>query len=176
MHLRVSTRTADQIAMHRHGRETGMASSGLIVQMPRPGRTIGSQLRHGAGWQAWKVCREIGGLASARGHWHRKIHLLTWAGEAAKGTGLMALVVRGESHVLRLRNGPPDLYPVHLHGLAVTPIRSNLRKFPPLVADTMLLLKNELPGSRWWLTIRAIGRSTAMGLNTRKPVTRAIPA
>ncbi|WP_323776190.1 hypothetical protein [Leisingera sp.] len=47
----------------------------------------------------------------------------------------MALAERSECHVQRLRNGAPNLHLVHLPGLGFTPIRSNLRRFPPLVAD-----------------------------------------
>jgi FtsP/CotA-like multicopper oxidase with cupredoxin domain len=50
----------------------------------------------------------------------------------------------GKSYVLRLRNESPNLHPIHLHGLVFSPLKSNLRKLPPLLTDTMLLLKDEV--------------------------------
>ena len=50
----------------------------------------------------------------------------------------------GKSYVLRLRNESPNLHPIHLHGLVFLPLKSNLRTLPPLLTDTMLLLKDEV--------------------------------
>ncbi|KIC21187.1 multicopper oxidase family protein [Leisingera sp. ANG-Vp] len=84
------------------------------------------------------------GYCGSMGYSFWSINRTPWAGDAAKGTGPLAVLERGKSYVLRLRNESPNLHPIHLHGLAFVPIRSNLRKLPPLVTDTMLLLKDEV--------------------------------
>ncbi|MCB4457505.1 multicopper oxidase family protein [Leisingera sp. McT4-56] len=84
------------------------------------------------------------GYCGSMGYSFWSINRTPWAGDAAKGTGPLATLKRGKSYVLRLRNESPNLHPIHLHGLAFVPIRSNLRTLPPLVTDTMLLLKDEV--------------------------------
>ncbi|WP_315901047.1 multicopper oxidase domain-containing protein [Leisingera daeponensis] len=84
------------------------------------------------------------GYCGSTGYSFWSINRTPWAGYAAKGTGPLAVLERGKSYVLRLRNETPNLHPIHLHRLAFVPIRSNLRKQPPLVTDTMLLLKDEV--------------------------------
>ena len=58
--------------------------------------------------------------------------------------GPLAVLERGKSYVLRLRNESPNLHPIHLHGLVFLPIRSNRRALPALLTDTALLLKGEV--------------------------------
>ncbi|UWQ28441.1 multicopper oxidase family protein [Leisingera sp. M523] len=84
------------------------------------------------------------GYCGSLGYSFWSINRTPWAGDAAKGTGPLATLKRGKSYVLRLRNESPNLHPIHLHGLAFIPIRSNLRRLPPLVTDTLLLLKDEV--------------------------------
>lgn len=83
------------------------------------------------------------GYCGSMGYSFWSINRTPWAGDAAKGTGPLAVLERGKSYVLRLRNESPNLHPIHLHGLAFVPIRSNLRQLPPLITDTLLLLKDE---------------------------------
>ena len=66
-----------------------------------------------------------------------------WPGDAVEGVGPVADLTLGKSYVLRLRNESPNLHPIHLHGLAFLPIRSNQRQLPRNWTDTILLLKNE---------------------------------
>ncbi|CUI00418.1 multicopper oxidase family protein [Leisingera aquaemixtae] len=84
------------------------------------------------------------GYCGSMGYSFWSINRTPWAGDAAKGSGPLATLERGKSYVLRLRNESPNLHPIHLHGLAFVPIRSNLRKLPALVTDTLLLLKDEV--------------------------------
>ena len=63
-----------------------------------------------------------------------------WPGDTAKDIGLLATLEMGKSNVLRLRDESPNLLPIHLHGLVSASLRSNQRKRPPLLTDTMLLL------------------------------------
>ncbi|EDZ48217.1 multicopper oxidase [Rhodobacterales bacterium Y4I] len=84
------------------------------------------------------------GFCGSMGYSFWSINRTPWAGDAAKGTGPLAVLERGKSYVLRLRNESPNLHPIHLHGLAFVPLRSNLRQLPPLVTDTLLLLKDEV--------------------------------
>ncbi|MEX0366708.1 MAG: multicopper oxidase family protein [Ruegeria sp.] len=84
------------------------------------------------------------GFCGSMGYSFWSINRTPWAGDAAENVGPLATLERGKSYVLRLRNESPNLHPIHLHGLAFVPIRSNLRKLPPLMTDTMLLLKDEV--------------------------------
>ncbi|UWQ83776.1 multicopper oxidase family protein [Leisingera caerulea] len=84
------------------------------------------------------------GYCGSMGYSFWSINRTPWAGDAAEGTGPLAVLKQGRSYVLRLRNESPNLHPIHLHGLAFVPISSNLRKLPPLVTDTMLLMKDEV--------------------------------
>ena len=84
------------------------------------------------------------GLCGSLGYSFWSINRTPWAGDAAPGTGPLAVLKRGKSYVLRLRNESPNLHPIHLHGLVFVPIRSNRRTLPPLLTDTALLLKDEV--------------------------------
>ncbi|WP_299985005.1 multicopper oxidase family protein [uncultured Ruegeria sp.] len=84
------------------------------------------------------------GFCGSLGYNFWSINRTPWPGDAAQDVGPLATLELGKSYVLRLRNESPNLHPIHLHGLAFKPIRSNLRTLPPLVTDTMLLLKDEV--------------------------------
>ena len=84
------------------------------------------------------------GFCGSLGYNFWSINRMPWPGDAAEGTGPLATLQRGKSYVLRLRNESPNLHPIHLHGLVFVPIKSNLRKLPPLMTDTVLLLKDEV--------------------------------
>ncbi len=84
------------------------------------------------------------GYCGSLGYSFWSINRTPWAGDAAEGTGPLATLERGKSYVLRLRNESPNLHPIHLHGLAFVPLRSNLRTLPQLWTDTALLLKDEI--------------------------------
>ncbi|MBO9413715.1 MULTISPECIES: multicopper oxidase family protein [unclassified Ruegeria] len=85
----------------------------------------------------------INGFCGSLGYNFWSINRTPWPGDAAPGVGPLATLEQGKSYVLRLRNESPNLHPIHLHGLAFVPLTSNLRTLPPLVTDTMLLLKDE---------------------------------
>jgi FtsP/CotA-like multicopper oxidase with cupredoxin domain len=84
------------------------------------------------------------GFCGSLGYNFWSINRTPWAGDAAEGVGPLAVLEMGKSYVLRLRNESPNLHPIHLHGLVFSPLKSNLRKLPPLLTDTMLLLKDEV--------------------------------
>ncbi|WP_170418992.1 multicopper oxidase family protein [Ruegeria atlantica] len=84
------------------------------------------------------------GFCGSLGYNFWSINRKPWPGDAAQGVGPLATLEMGKSYVLRLRNESPNLHPIHLHGLAFVPVRSNLRRLPPLTTDTMLLLKDEV--------------------------------
>lgn len=67
-----------------------------------------------------------------------------WPGDAVEGVGPVASLKQGRSYVLRLRNESPNMHPIHLHGLAFVPIKSNQRRLPKNWTDTVLLMKNEV--------------------------------
>ncbi|NOD94960.1 multicopper oxidase domain-containing protein [Ruegeria sp. HKCCD4884] len=84
------------------------------------------------------------GFCGSLGYSFWSINRTPWPGDAAQGTGPLAVLKQGKSYVLRMRNESPNLHPIHLHGLAFVPLKSNLRKLPPLMTDTFLLLKDEV--------------------------------
>lgn len=84
------------------------------------------------------------GFCGSLGYNFWSINRKPWPGDAAQGVGPLATLEQGKSYVLRLRNESPNLHPIHLHGLAFVPLKSNLRSLPPLMTDTMLLLKDEI--------------------------------
>lgn len=84
------------------------------------------------------------GFCGSLGYNFWSINRKPWLGDAAQGVGPLATLEMGKTYVLRLRNESPNLHPIHLHGLAFVPLQSNLRKLPPLMTDTMLLLKDEV--------------------------------
>ncbi|WP_170764016.1 multicopper oxidase family protein [Ruegeria lacuscaerulensis] len=84
------------------------------------------------------------GFCGSLGYNFWSINRTPWPGDAAQGVGPLATLEMGKSYVLRLRNKSPNLHPIHLHGLAFVPLKSNLRALPPLMTDTMLLLKDEV--------------------------------
>ncbi|WP_170361542.1 multicopper oxidase family protein [Ruegeria arenilitoris] len=84
------------------------------------------------------------GFCGSLGYSFWSINRVPWPGDAAADVGPLATLELGKSYVLRLRNESPNLHPIHLHGLVFVPLRSNLRELPPLLTDTMLLLKDEV--------------------------------
>lgn len=84
------------------------------------------------------------GFCGSLGYNFWSINRTPWPGDAAQGVGPLAVLERGKSYVLRLRNESPNLHPIHLHGLAFVPLKSNQRRLMPLLTDTMLLLKDEV--------------------------------
>ncbi|SDX58772.1 Multicopper oxidase with three cupredoxin domains (includes cell division protein FtsP and spore coat protein CotA) [Ruegeria halocynthiae] len=84
------------------------------------------------------------GFCGSLGYNFWSINRTPWPGDAAQDVGPLATLEMDKSYVLRLRNESPNLHPIHLHGLAFIPIKSNLRTLPPLMTDTMLLLKDEV--------------------------------
>ncbi len=84
------------------------------------------------------------GFCGSLGYNFWSINRTPWPGDATLDVGPLATLEKGKSYVLRLRNESPNLHPIHLHGLAFVPLRSNQRALPPLITDTMLLLKDEV--------------------------------
>jgi FtsP/CotA-like multicopper oxidase with cupredoxin domain len=84
------------------------------------------------------------GLCGSYAYSFWSIDRTPWPGDAVEGAGPVATLKLGQSYVLRLRNESPNAHPIHLHGLVFTPIRSNQRRLPANVTDTVLLQKNEV--------------------------------
>ena len=84
------------------------------------------------------------GFCGTLGYTFWSINRTPWAGDASEGTAALARLKLGETVVLRLRNESPNLHPIHLHGLAFRPVRSNKREVLPNMTDTALLLKDEV--------------------------------
>ncbi|MEM6634560.1 MAG: multicopper oxidase family protein [Pseudomonadota bacterium] len=83
------------------------------------------------------------GLCGSLPYTFWSINRTPWPGDAVQGVGPLATFRKNESVVLRLRNESPNDHPIHLHGLAFRPIRSNKRRLPPYWTDTVLLLREE---------------------------------
>ena len=84
------------------------------------------------------------GLCGSSDYTFWSIDRKPWPGDAVSGIGPVANLDYGKSYILRLRNESPNLHPIHLHGLAFVPLRSNLRTLARNWTDTILLLKNEV--------------------------------
>ena len=83
------------------------------------------------------------GICGSLGYTFWSINRIPWAGDAAKGTGPLATLERGQSYILKLRNESPYTHPIHLHGLSFLPLRSNKRRLRRNWTDTTLLLRGE---------------------------------
>ncbi|MEM9329917.1 MAG: multicopper oxidase family protein [Pseudomonadota bacterium] len=95
------------------------------------------------GWSPAGVAPKDG-FCGSLGKTFWSINRVPWAGDAASGIGPLARLDLGKSYILRFRNESPNTHPIHLHGLAFIPLRSNKRKLLANWSDTMLLLKDEI--------------------------------
>ncbi|MEM7461656.1 MAG: multicopper oxidase family protein [Pseudomonadota bacterium] len=84
------------------------------------------------------------GFCGTLGRTFWSINRMPWAGDAADSQGPLAALRLGKSYIFRFRNESPNQHPVHLHGLAFIPLRSNKRKLAANWTDTALLLKDEI--------------------------------
>ncbi|MEP3280403.1 MAG: multicopper oxidase family protein [Stappiaceae bacterium] len=66
-----------------------------------------------------------------------------WSGVSPDPMAPLAELKLGRSYIFSLLNRTPHSHPVHLHGLAFRPIRSNKRVLPAHVTDTVLILPDE---------------------------------
>ncbi|MEM9050405.1 MAG: multicopper oxidase family protein [Pseudomonadota bacterium] len=66
-----------------------------------------------------------------------------WPGDAVSGTGAVATLSLGKTYIFKLQNESPNNHPIHLHGLALLPLRSNKRTLRQNWTDTILLMKGE---------------------------------
>jgi FtsP/CotA-like multicopper oxidase with cupredoxin domain len=71
------------------------------------------------------------------------INRVAWQGDIPGPTEPLAVMKRGGSYILRLRNETPNDHPIHLHGLTFRLLRSDKRKLQPLWTDTALLMSQE---------------------------------
>lgn len=71
------------------------------------------------------------------------INRVAWQGDTPGPVDPLAVLRKGRSYVLRLRNETQNDHPIHLHGLSFQLLRSNKRELPPLVTDTALLMAQE---------------------------------
>lgn len=85
---------------------------------------------------------ENNGFCGTLGYTFWSINRVAWPGDAS-GTGPLAVMERGRTYILRLRNESPNVHPIHLHGLAFLPLRSNRREVAANWLDTALLLDGE---------------------------------
>lgn len=84
------------------------------------------------------------GACGSLGYSFWAINHVPWPGDAAEGTGPLAVLERGKSYILRLRNDSPMRHPVHLHGLAMLPLQSTRKVMARNWTDTVLLEKGEI--------------------------------
>ena len=84
------------------------------------------------------------GLCGSNAYSFWSIDRKPWPGDAVENVGPVAELELGKSYILRLRNESPNLHPIHLHGLAFLPVRSNQRPLPRNWTDTILLMRNEI--------------------------------
>ncbi|WP_417684857.1 multicopper oxidase family protein [Roseibium sp.] len=85
----------------------------------------------------------IQSICGTLGYTFWSINRVAWEGDTPDPIAPLAVMKRGRSYILRLRNETPNAHPIHLHGLSFKLLRSNKRALPPLVTDTALLLEEE---------------------------------
>ena len=71
------------------------------------------------------------------------INRVAWPGDIPGIYEPLAVMRKGGSYVLRMRNETPNDHPIHLHGLTFKLLRSDKRELPPLWTDTALLKSQE---------------------------------
>jgi FtsP/CotA-like multicopper oxidase with cupredoxin domain len=94
----------------------------------------------------WSPSGEAAGGSSICGETGKRFWSINRLAAAADGPdpgAPLAVLERGRTYVLRLRNETKNLHPVHLHGLAFRLIRSDQRPVIQQWTDTALLLKDE---------------------------------
>lgn len=84
------------------------------------------------------------GICGTLGYTFRSINRKPWPGDAAEGAGPLVELKLGRSYILRLHNESPNSHPIHLHGMAFRPVRSNRRETASNWTDTIPLAKNEV--------------------------------
>lgn len=109
--------------------------------LPRPDLGAAEAIDFVIGWSPSGAVPNDG-VCGSLGYTFWSINRVPWPGDAA-GAGPLAVLARGRSYVLRLRNESPNDHPVHLHGLNFLPLRSNKRRIPANWTDTALLMKEE---------------------------------
>ena len=82
-------------------------------------------------------------ICGSLGYVFWSINRRPWLGDTPGPLEPLAVMKKGKSYILRLRNNTPNDHPIHLHGLAFKLIRSDKRQLPPLFTDTALLLSGE---------------------------------
>ena len=82
-------------------------------------------------------------ICGSLGYVFWSINRKPWLGDSADAVAPLAILKKGKSYILRLRNNTPNDHPIHLHGLAFKLLKSDKRALPPLFTDTALLLSEE---------------------------------
>ena len=82
-------------------------------------------------------------ICGTLGYTFWSINRQPWPGDLPEAPGPLAVLKRGRSYILRLRNETRYSHPIHLHGLTFRLLRSDKREVPKLLTDTALLLANE---------------------------------
>ncbi|WP_417679710.1 multicopper oxidase family protein [Roseibium sp.] len=82
-------------------------------------------------------------ICGSLGYTFWSINRVAWQGDVPSPIDPLAVLKQGKSYILRFRNESPNAHPIHLHGHSFRLLRSNKRPLPPLVTDTVLLLKEE---------------------------------
>ena len=82
-------------------------------------------------------------ICGSLGYTFWSINRVAWQGDVPSPIEPLAVLKQGRSYILRFRNESPNAHPIHLHGHSFRLLRSNKRPLPPLVTDTVLLLKEE---------------------------------
>ena len=82
------------------------------------------------------------GFCGTLGYTFWSINRVAWPGDASAADPL-AVLERGRTYILRLRNESPNDHPIHLHGMVFKPIASNRRAVAQNWLDTAMLLEQE---------------------------------
>jgi FtsP/CotA-like multicopper oxidase with cupredoxin domain len=85
----------------------------------------------------------INSICGDLGYRFWSINRVTWPGDIPGVFEPLAVLRKGGSYILRMRNETPNDHPIHLHGLTFRLLRSDKRKLPALWTDTALLKSQE---------------------------------
>ncbi|WP_417695011.1 multicopper oxidase family protein [Roseibium sp.] len=85
----------------------------------------------------------VASICGTLGYTFWSINRVAWEGDTPDPIAPLAVMKKGKSYILRLRNETPNDHPIHLHGMTFRLLRSNKRQLPQLLTDTALLREGE---------------------------------
>ncbi len=111
--------------------------------LPRPNLDRARVIDFVFGWSPQGKAKGASALCGDTGQRFWSINRIAAAGDGPEPGAPLAVLRRGETVILRLRNETQNHHPIHLHGMAFKLLTSDRRKILPQWTDTALLLEGE---------------------------------